>query len=51
MNLHAGTCSQVRKAFCAAPGKKLIVADYGQLELRYPGCGHADTPRCYVHAG
>lgn len=24
----------VRKAFMAAPGKRLIVADYGQLELR-----------------
>jgi hypothetical protein len=26
--------SQVRKAFCAAPGNTLVVADYGQLELR-----------------
>lgn len=25
---------QVRKAFTAAPGKTLVVADYGQLELR-----------------
>jgi DNA polymerase-1 len=25
---------QVRKAFCAAPGNTLVVADYGQLELR-----------------
>lgn len=25
---------QVRKAFCAAPGRTLVVADYGQLELR-----------------
>lgn len=25
---------QVRKAFCAEPGKALVVADYGQLELR-----------------
>lgn len=25
---------QVRKAFCAEPGKTLVVADYGQLELR-----------------
>jgi hypothetical protein len=25
---------QVRKAFCAAPGNTLLVADYGQLELR-----------------
>jgi DNA polymerase I len=24
----------VRKAFMAAPGRRLIVADYGQLELR-----------------
>jgi DNA polymerase-1 len=24
----------VRKAFCAEPAKTLIVADYGQLELR-----------------
>lgn len=27
-------CQQVRKAFCAEPGKTLVVADYGQLELR-----------------
>lgn len=27
-------CVQVRKAFCAEPGKALVVADYGQLELR-----------------
>ncbi|WIA09343.1 hypothetical protein OEZ85_008750 [Tetradesmus obliquus] len=25
---------KVRKAFCAAPGNTLVVADYGQLELR-----------------
>jgi DNA polymerase I-like protein with 3'-5' exonuclease and polymerase domains len=25
---------QVRKAFTAEPGKTLVVADYGQLELR-----------------
>lgn len=27
-------CLQVRKAFCAEPGNTLVVADYGQLELR-----------------
>ena len=25
---------QVRQAFCASPGNTLVVADYGQLELR-----------------
>lgn len=29
-----GCCLQVRRAFCAEPDKTLIVADYGQLELR-----------------
>jgi hypothetical protein len=31
---HAFHATQVRKAFCAAPGNTLVVADYGQLELR-----------------
>lgn len=33
-SLDLACCWQVRKAFTAEPGKTLVVADYGQLELR-----------------